>query len=515
MRTSGLLTAVAAAAALAACAEAQEEAVAVSVSIDRDAPGATIEPTIYGHFAEHLGRSIYEGVWVGEDSDIPNINGYRTDVVEALRALEPPVVRWPGGCFADEYHWRDGIGPRQDRPVRINTHWGWVQEDNAFGTHEFLDFIELIGSRAYVAGNMGSGTPAEMAQWVEYMTSPDDTTLTRERAANGREEPWSVPYFGVGNESWGCGGNMTAEFSADLHNRYATFIKTAPGIDIVKVATGGNDDQYHWTETLTKAARGSTTDAISLHYYTVAGDRWEDKGAATGFPVEEWASTLAHAMRMDEFLVNHIAVMDEHDPEGRIALYVDEWGVWHDAEPGSTPGFLYQQSSLRDALAAALTLNIFHRHTDRVKMANIAQMVNVLQASILTDGDRMLLTPTYHVLHMYKPFKGATPYAASVDGPSFTIGDDVLPHVDVSAAEAADGTLVLALVNLHPEQAARVTTDLEGAASGRILTGPEIDTHNTFDAPETIQPTEYSGQVVDGALTFDLPPRSVAVVTVE
>ncbi|GAB4523661.1 MAG: alpha-L-arabinofuranosidase C-terminal domain-containing protein [Amphiplicatus sp.] len=511
-----IVSAAGAAAALALAAPAfAQSVVRVSVSIDQSAPGPVIEPTVYGHFAEHLGRSIYEGVWVGEDSDIPNTKGFRNDVLEALKALEVPVIRWPGGCFADEYHWRDGIGPREERPVRINTHWGWVQEDNSFGTHEFLDFVEMIGAEAYVAGNMGSGTPRDMAQWVEYMTSDRDTTLTRERKANGREEPWDVKYFGVGNESWGCGGHMDAEYSSDLHSRYATFVKVDPGKDIVKVASGGYDENFAFTETLTRDARPATTGAISLHYYTLPTGNWEKKGSATGFPVEEWSSTLWRAMRMDEILKKHKAIMDKHDPEKRIALYVDEWGNWYDAEPGSTPGFLYQQNSLRDAITTALTLNIFHRHTDRVKMANIAQMVNVLQASILTDGPRMTLTPTYHTFALYKPFKGAAPYPVKFKAPTFRIGEYSLPHVDVSAARGADGKLLLALVNLHPDEPAEIKTDISGSASGQILTADRIDAHNTFDAPETVKPAPYEGEMRDGKLVFRLPAKSVAVVSVE
>lgn len=505
--------AVIAAAAFAAAAHAQGM-VSVKVSIDEENAGPAIEPTVYGHFAEHLGRGIYEGVWVGEDSEIPNTDGYRNDVIAALKALEVPVIRWPGGCFADEYHWRDGVGPREERPTRINTHWGSVEEPNSFGTHEFLNFVELIGAEAYVAGNMGSGAPKEMAYWVEYMTSDLDTTLTRERKANGREEPWDVKYFGVGNESWGCGGNMDPEYSSDLHDRYSTFIKTKPDTDIVKVATGANVDDYDFTEVLMREARPWTTDAISIHYYTFPG-RWEDKGPSTGFPEEEWASTLAHALRMDELVTKHIERMDKHDPDGRVALYVDEWGAWYDLEPGSTPGFLYQQNTLRDALVAALTLNIFHRHTDRVKMANIAQMVNVLQASILTRGEEMILTPTYHLLSMYKPFKGATPFPARFKAPKFRIGEYSLPHVDVSAARGADGKLWLSLVNLHPDEAAEIRTELAGTASGRILTGPDTDTHNTFENPETIKPAAFEGEMRDGNLVFSLPAKSVAVVSVE
>ncbi|WP_188053107.1 MULTISPECIES: alpha-N-arabinofuranosidase [unclassified Sphingosinithalassobacter] len=504
----------AATAALAAPASAQQAPATVRVTVDSENPGARIEPAIYGQFAEHLGRGIYEGIWVGEDSPIPNTNGYRNDVLAALRRLQVPVIRWPGGCFADEYDWRDGIGPRDQRPVRVNSHWGGVTEDNSFGTHEFMNFTEMLGADAYVAGNMGSLPPIEMGRWVEYMTSDSQSTLANERRANGREEPWKVKYFGVGNESWGCGGNMRPEYSADLHRRYQTFVKTPWGTDpIVKVATGANIDDYNFTEVLMREARNHMN-AISIHYYTFPGS-WEDKGPATGFPVEKWASTLHNARRMDELVTRHSAIMDRYDPENRVALFVDEWGTWYDQEPGSTPGFLYQQNTLRDAHVAALTLNIFHRHTERVKMANIAQMVNVLQAMILTDGERMVLTPTYHIFDMYMPFRGATPLPAQVEGPNYTQGEYEMPMVDVSAARGTDGKLYLSLVNVDPERPARIETGLTGRATGRILTGPELDTRNTFDRPNTIQPVAYQGTTHNGRLAFDLPAKSIAVVAVE
>jgi alpha-N-arabinofuranosidase len=497
---------------------AQAQQIKAVVTVNPGTTGPVIERDVYGQFAEHLGRSIYEGVWVGEGSSIPNTRGYRNDVLNALRKIKVPVIRWPGGCFADEYHWRDGIGPRAKRPVRINTHWGWVTENNHFGTHEFMDFTELVGAEAYVAGNMGSGTPQEMGEWVEYMTSELPTTTANERRANGRAKPWNVKYFGVGNESWGCGGNMRPEYSADLHKRFQTYVKAPPGKKILKVATGANVDDYNFTEVLMQRLDPRYhVDAISLHYYTFPGS-WENKGAATGFGEDKWASTLKNALRMDELITKHKAIMDKHDPQKRVPLYVDEWGTWYDQEPGSKPGFLYQQNSLRDAHVAALTLNIFHRHTDRVKLAAIAQMVNVLQAMILTDGPRMVLTPTYHLFDMYLPFQGATPVSASVTAPEYRHGTTALPSIDVSAARDASGKLHLALVNLDPNRAASVTTSIAGVqargASGRILTGGAIDTHNTFDQPNRIQPAAFSGRVQGGRLVFDLPPKSVAVVVV-
>ncbi|WNO52342.1 alpha-N-arabinofuranosidase [Stakelama saccharophila] len=491
---------------------AQERA---SVSIDTARPGATIDPAVQGQFAEDLGRGIYGGVWVGPDSKIPNTDGYRNDVMQAIRKLNPPVIRWPGGCFADQYDWRDGIGPRDKRPVRVNVTWGGVTYDNSFGTNEFMNYTELVGADAYVAGNMGSMTPHDMQQWIEYMTFAGDSTLADMRRENGRDKPWTnLKYFGVGNETWGCGGNMTAEFAAEMHRRYATFVwKAGDSPPITKVASGANVDDYHWTEAMMKTA-GRMMDALSLHYYTFPGS-WENKGAATGFTEDAWASTLKNARHMDELITKHSAIMDKYDPEKRVGLYVDEWGTWYDQEPGSHPGFLYQQNSLRDAEVAALTLNIFHRHSDRVKLAAIAQMVNVLQAMILTKGDQMVLTPTYHVFDMYKVFQGATPYPVDIDTPRYKHGDIDLPMVDASAAKAGDGTLYLALVNLNPDEPAHIVTGMTGTARGRILTGPKMDTHNTFEAPNTIHPVAYEGTSDGGKLAFDLPAKSVAVVAVE
>ncbi len=489
--------------------------ISATVTIHVDQPGAKIDRNIYGQFAEHLGRGIYEGVWVGPDSKIPNTRGYRTDVIEALKKLKVPVVRWPGGCFADEYHWREGIGPRDQRPVKINTSWGGVEETNAFGTHEFLDFAELIGADAYVAGNVGSGSPQEMSEWVEYITSDTQSTLAQLRRKNGRDKPWKLPYFGVGNETWGCGGNMRPERYADLYRQFQTFIKAPRDNTPVKVASGANVDDYAWTEVmLSQAARHM--DAYSLHSYTFPG-RWEDKGPSTGFPEAKWASTLKNAMFMDELIRKHAAIMDKHDPQKRVGLYVDEWGTWYDPEPGHNPAFLYQQNTLRDAHVAALSLHVFHRHTDRVRMTNIAQMVNVLQAMILTDKEKMVLTPTYHVFEMYIPFQGAIPFKADAKTPEYTIDEWRLPAVDVSAARGTDGRLHVALVNLDPNRPATVTVALPGTAarevSGRVLTAPAMDSRNTFDAPNAVRPTSFKGSRSGDAFVWSLPAKSIAVVT--
>ena len=501
-----------------------QAAVTVDVNVDLSRPGEPIARQIYGHFAEHLGRGIYEGLWVGPDSDIPNTNGFRNDVLQALRDLEVPVIRWPGGCFADLYDWRDGIGPREDRPVRINVHWGGVTDDNAVGTHEFMDFTELVGAEAYVSGNVGSLEPHHMAQWVEYMTSAEDATLANERRRNGREEPWQLKYFGIGNETWGCGGNMRPETAAAANARAYAVVNAPAAMGMVKVASGasGNLDQWHdykaFTEEMMKNG-GPTFDgdlqALSYHYYAMPPDLGP-KGLATGFTEGDWAKQLMYTLDIDRQLIDVIAIMDEYDPQKQTALYVDEWGAWYQQEPGSTPGFLYQQNTLRDAQVAALSFNIFHKYTDRIRMANIAQMINVLQAVILTDGPRMILTPTYHAFDLYRPFMEATPFPANVSHAEYTFGDITLPLIDVSAARGVDGKMYLAVVNTDPHRAVTVRTNLTGqSASGNILVADRMDAHNSFDSPNALTPQPFSGSIVDGRVFVEMPPMGVAVLAVE
>jgi alpha-N-arabinofuranosidase len=492
-------------------APAQAQIATASVTIDTSKPGAEISRHLYGQFAEHLGHGIYEGIWVGEGSKIPNIRGYRKDVVEALRKIHVPNIRWPGGCFADLYDWRDGIGPRAKRPVRVNVHWGGVTEDNSFGTHEFMNFSELVGAEAYVSLNVGTLQPYDASQWLEYMTSDSHSSLANERRKNGRAKPWTVRFVGIGNETWGCGGNMRPEYAADINRRYATFANTPREMGTLKIASGSHDDNYDFAETMMRD--GGRFDGLSVHYYTVPRI-FRDKGPATGFPESEWASTLAHARHIEEIVTRTAAIMDKYDADKKVGLYVDEWGTWYDPAPGSVPGFLVQQNSLRDAQVAALSLNIFQRHTDRVKGANIAQMINVLQAMILTDKEKMVLTPTYHVFDMYQAFMGATPYPATVSGPSYSNGGNTIPMVDVSAARGKDGKLVLAIVNSDPSHAVQVVTNQTGSAQGRILTAFAMDAHNTFAQPNMVRPLPFKNSNSDGKLAFDMPAKSVAVVTV-
>ena len=489
-----------------------------TLKLDLNAEGHPIPRHVYGHFAEHLGGCVYGGLWVGEDSDIPNTRGIRNDVVAALKDLNIPNLRWPGGCFADEYHWRDGIGPREKRPRTVNSLWGGVVETNAFGTHEFLDLCDQLSTpgrrcEPYLAGNVGSGDVREMQEWVQYLTYPEGSTLAQERATNGHPEPWNIRFFGVGNENWGCGGAMHAEHYADLYRRYGEFCRNYGGNQLLKIACGPNADDQHWTRVMMDKVGPNLMGGLSLHYYTTD---WKNKGSATDFGLDRYFDTLRRATEMDGIVARHGAVMDERDPEAKVALIVDEWGTWFDVEPGTNPGFLYQQNTVRDALVAGLTLNIFHKHARRVRVANLAQVANVLQAPVLTDGPRMVLTPTYHVLEMFKAHQDAMFVPSEVVGPHYTRDGGDLEQVSASASRSADGAVTLSLCNLHHDDEVEIACDDAGgkAASGRVLVGDSVQSMNTFDQPETVVPQALEGIKSDGGrLRLTLPPHSVAVVT--
>jgi alpha-N-arabinofuranosidase len=515
------LVAILAALSCAAHAAPKSDPVSAQLTIRADQPGAKIDANIYGQFMEHLGRNVYEGIWVGEDSSIPNTRGYRNDVLAALKKLQVPVLRWPGGCFADEYHWRDGVGERSKRPARVNTFWGGVIEPNSFGTHEFFELAELLGAKTYLAVNVGSGTVAEMSQWVEYITSPSQSALANERRANGRDKPWKLDYVGVGNEPWGCGGDMRPEYYADEYKKFALNIKTPPENRPIEVASGPYGDGYDWSEVLLKNA-AKHMGAYSLHYYTLPSGSFntKSKGPALSFNEADWIITLKHTLAIDEMIKKHSVIMDKYDPEKKIALYVDEWGAWYDVEPGTNPGFLFQQNTMRDAVLAGLNLNVFHGHADRVRMTNIAQMINVLQSMILTDKEKMLLTPTYHVFEMYKPFQNATYLPAELTAPEYRVGDVAIPAVSASAARGANGAVVLALVNTDPNKPARVTVKVQGSAakkiSARVLTTGAMNAHNTFEAPDAVKPAAFNGGKLKGdSWVFDLPAKSVVVATLD
>jgi alpha-N-arabinofuranosidase len=487
-----------------------------TVILNADNTTDTISRHIYGNFSEHLGACIYGGIWVGENSPIPNTRGIRNDVVAALKRLNLPNLRWPGGCFADEYHWMDGIGPRENRPKMVNTHWGGVVEDNSFGTHEFLDLCEQIGTEPYICGNLGSGSVEEMSKWVEYITFDGKSPMADLRRKNGRDKPWNVKYWGVGNENWGCGGNMTAEFYADQYRRYATYCRNYGSNKLYKIAGGPSSNDYHWTETLMKNVPLNMMSGISLHHYTITHN-WTYKGSATQFTEDEYFSTIKSTLVMDELVTRHSNIMDRYDPQKNISLVVDEWGVWYDVEPGTNPGFLFQQNTMRDALVAGINLNIFNNHADRVKITNIAQMVNVLQAILFTEGDKMVLTPTYYVFEMYKVHHDAALIPLQFTSPQYTLKGNSLPAVSASASRDKAGKVHVTFTNVDPHNEIVLNVDVRGytagKVSGTVITAKELSAHNTFAAPEVVKSASFTNAKLNkGMLTVKLPAASVVMI---
>lgn len=476
-----------------------------------------ISKHIYGHFAEHLGSCIYGGLWVGEDSPIPNTKGYRTDVLEALKKLQIPNLRWPGGCFADEYHWMDGIGPRDKRPKMVNNNWGGTVEDNSFGTHEFLNLCELLECEPYISGNVGSGTVEEMAKWVEYMTSEGDSPMANLRRKNGRDKAWKVKYFGVGNESWGCGGDMLPEYYSDLYRRYAVYCRNYDGNKLFKIGSGASDYDYNWTEVLMKKI-GNKMNGLSLHYYTVKG--WNgSKGSATDFSIDDYYWTLGKCLEIEEVIQKHMTIMDKYDKDKKIGLMVDEWGTWWDVEPGTNPGFLYQQNTLRDAFVAALSLNVFNKYPDRIQMANIAQVVNVLQSVILTKDNKMVLTPTYHIFDMYKVHQDATYLPLNILSDTKEIRGREVPFVTASASRK-NGLTHITLTNMDLDSERNVNIDFSNTkinnVSGKILTANSINDYNTFEKPDMVKPQIFAdAKVINGKLNIKLPSKSIVLLEIK
>lgn len=475
-----------------------------------------INREIYSNFSEHLGRCIYDGIYVGKESSIPNIEGYRKDIIDAFRQIRLPVLRWPGGCFADEYHWKDGIGDLSQRKKMINTHWGGVIEDNSFGTHEFLRFCELVGCEPYISGNVGSGTVEELSQWVEYMTFDGVSPMAELRKSNGRERPWKLKYLGIGNESWGCGGNMSPEFYCDNYRRYAVFCREYSGNKLFKIACGPNADDYNWTEVCMKKIGPWNMQGLSLHYYTLPSGDWNNKGSALDFTEEEYYRTIDKTLFMEQLVSRHGEIMNRYDPEHKVGLIVDEWGTWYDVEPGTNPGFLYQQNTMRDAIVAAINLNIFNAHSDRVYMANIAQAVNVLQAILLTEGNVTVKTPTYHVFDLYKEHQEAKLIYSHIENES-TNGSISVPCISQSASISADGNITVTLSNCALDKGfvVEINAGCEiRAAEGRILSG-EVHDHNDFEHSDKVVIKPLEVRLEGGKAFVGLPECSVAAVTLK
>jgi len=486
--------------------------VIVHVDLGKD----KISKHIYGHFSEHLGRCIYGGFYVGEgNAKIPNVKGVRTDVVDALKKLKVPNLRWPGGCFADTYHWKDGIGPKEKRPKMVNVWWGGVTEDNSFGTHDFLDMCELIGAEPYMAANVGSGTVQEFTEWIQYVNFDGVSPMSKLRAENGREKPWNAKFWGVGNEAWGCGGNMRVEHYANIYRQYATFMTDWSNTSkLFRIASGANEADYHWTEVLMRDIPHNMLDGVALHHYSTV--EWNTKGSATDFTEAQYFATLKSAIWMEELVTRHSTIMDRYDPSKKIALVVDEWGGWYNVEPGTNPGFLYQQNTMRDAMIAGVTLNIFNNHAERVRIANLAQTINVLQAVILTNEEKLLITPTYHVMEMYNVHQDATWLPLDLKSNDYLFEGKKLPAVSVSASRDSNGLTHISLVNIDVKNPQELTIDLQGAkftsVSGRILTSTKIQDHNTFEVPDKVKPEVFKGATLGANLKVKLPPFCIVVL---
>ena len=488
------------------------------IIINTDLGKDTISRHIYGHFAEHLGRCVYDGFYVGDTSSIPNIKGMRSDIVAALRKMKIPNLRWPGGCFADTYHWKDGIGDKSKRPTMVNAWWGGVTEDNSFGTHEFMELCRQLDCEPFINGNLGSGSPQEMTQWVEYLNHPGGIPMARLRTENGQKEAWKVRFWGIGNESWGCGGNMKADYYANLYRQFATYLGDFNGSKLFRLPSTASGGNYAWNETLMKEIPLSMMDGIGFHHYSVIN--WDKKGSATDFTEEEYFKIMKQALYMEELIQQHGAIMDKYDPKKRIAMVIDEWGSWYDVEKGTNPGFLYQQNTMRDAMIAGVTLNIFNNHADRVRLANIAQAVNVLQAVALTEGAKMILTPTYHVFEMYNIHQDAVMLPLSISSNKYEFGKEKLQALFASASRNKAGLTHISLTNIDPKLSLSLTIDLRGGrfsdVIGRILSSEKVQDYNSFDNPNKIQPKKFDGaKLKNNVLTLNLPPCSVVVLALK
>jgi alpha-L-arabinofuranosidase len=496
----------------------------VKISVNAADAGPVINRHIFGHFAEHLGFGIYGGIWVGPDSNIPNTRGIRNDVVEALKEIKVPNVRWPGGCFADQYHWRDGIGTPEERRSRINVSWGGAPEPNTFGTHEFFDFLELIGSEAFISANVGSGTVQEASDWLEYLTATG-SSLAKERERNGRAEPYDVLFWGIGNEVWGCGGPFTVQEYITELKKFATFSNNYnPNMPTQFVAVGPDSHDtfsFGYTEPIMEAWANRTwtwnMQGLSLHMYTRGG--WPAVIPATGFDEAGYAAVIKETLQMDQFIIDNKAIMDKYDPDVEVSILVDEWGTWYAPTEGSNPGFLQQQNSQRDAVLAALNFNIFARHADRVHGANIAQMINVLQAMIFTKDEKMVLTPTYHAFRMYVPFQDATRLAINFDQGTYKVGDIELPKVDAIAARGKDGKIYVAITNIDAKNSATFDIAMDGVSlknvKGETLFGSSIDAINTFEKPNNVTPKPINAKVSKNNISVTVQPQSVTVLAID
>jgi len=509
------------------------------IDILLDEPIGPIAPELYGHFAEHLGGVVYDGIWVGDGSPVPNDGGIRRSLVERLKQIKAPVIRWPGGCFADSYDWRDGIGPRASRATRTNF---WVNtkvpaspsqyDPNSFGTVEFARFCKLAGAQPYLAANIRSLPAKDLYQWIEFCNSPaGTTTLAGVRAAEGSPDPLNVVYWGVGNEPWGCGGDFSPEDYAVELKRYTAWVPSYD-LQLRYIAAGANSGDVEWTRRFfDKLTAGNPGMAgrlwgFSFHHYAwnVSSGKttdWnEGKGPAVGFTIEQHYELLRDADKMDGFITAHWQTMGQFDRARKVKLVVDEWGAWHKPGSESDPSHtLGQVSTLRDALLAGLTLDTFQRHADKVGMANIAQLVNCLQSLFVAHESKFIVTPNYHVFQMYMDHMGAESVRTEFMAPRVSYQRNGQPATFWGLAGSAsrrDKTVTLTVVNPSAADARETTVSVRGAkiASAAIttLTAGALDAHNSFDAPDAV-PTPKESPVTPGAagdLIVTLPKASVS-----
>jgi len=481
-------------------------AVEQQVEIQTTAEIGTIRPELHGHFAEHLGSCVYGGLWVGKNSRIPNIDGYRRQAVDYLKAVGVPVLRWPGGCFADDYHWRDGVGPAAKRPRSVNIHWGNYTEDNSFGTHEFLGLCRLIGAAPYLAGNVGSGTPQELRDWVEYCNYPGGTSLSDERAANGSREPFNVRYWGVGNESWGCGGEMIPSQYANDYRKYASYIRPFGGTTPFLIACGPNRNNQDWTRGFFENINRRLPNGFAMHFYS------NSRVVPTQFTAADANTQLATFFDLEKAIREQRAIIDKYDPQKRVGLLVDEWGVWDRMIPEEEKryGRLWQQITMRSAVAAALGLNVFHRQADKLVMCNIAQMVNVLHSLLLTEEEKCVCTTTYHAFDLMKAHRG---------NQSVRVAQKDAEPLGLSvSASRKDRELILTFVNPKADTEMSVNCSLSGAnvteAKARVLHHEDLNACNTFQEPNRIVPRDLAVRASGATVRLNLPAQSIATATV-
>ena len=501
------------------------------IEILLDEPLGTINPNMYGHFTEHLGGVIYDGVWVGPNSKVPNVDGIRKDLVDHMRKIKAPVIRYPGGCFADSYDWRDGVGPAEKRPRRTNF-WGGT-EANQFGTDEFVHFCQLVGSQPYLAANVRSLPAAEFYRWVEYCNSPaKSTTLADMRAAAGSADPYNVRYWGVGNESWGCGGNFTPQEYAVEFRRFATWVPDF-NKDLAFIASGPSDFSWDWTrgflEEIIRKGPGQINSiyGLALHYYTwnLSRGRTKDwdagKGDALKFDPVDWYELLREGQVIESLINGHWQVMEEFDHDHHIKLIIDEWGPWY--RPGSeqTKGNILEQTpTLRDAVFSAMTLDIFHQHPEKIAMANCAQLINCLNSLYLAHEDKFCITPVGHVFDMYAAHQGAQSLRTIFSTPEIHYDRDSKQASFAGlkgSASLRDKDLVLTVTNPHVSEPREATIAIRGAsiqsATATVLSHTDLHAHNSLDQKNVLVPQSNDLTLKGKNSTHIFAPASVTKLT--